>query len=227
LLDELADRKSELFEAFMTIRTNLTMATSHGLPRSLAITSTRPAEGKSSTALSLAVAVARSGKGAIIVDGDMRNPSLHKMLGRKNEDGLSSYLSGQKDLTGLIQPTGFDNLDCILAGKLPPNAAELLASGRLSDLTEELLTRYDHVLIDGPPVLGIADAPLIGGQVEGVIYIVEASGMRAGAIRIGLDRLRMTGARIFGIVLSKYEPKNANYGYGYSYDYSYGQQGNS
>ncbi len=228
---ELSDRKSPFVEAFLATQANLAMATQHGFPRSFAVTSTRPAEGKSSSAFALAVTLSRSGKRVLLIDADMRRPSLHHVLRRQPGNGLSAYLSGQEVVDALIQKTEFENLDCILAGATPPNAAELLSGSGLSELIEKSLATYDHVLIDSPPVLGLADAPLIGSQVEGVVYVVEFHGMRTSAIRVALDRLRMTGAHVFGIMLTKYDAKKSGYGYGYgygySYDYSYGERSSS
>lgn len=219
--NEVADRKSPFVEAVLATQANLAMATQHGLPRSLSITSTRPGEGKSSTALALAVSIGRSGKRVILIDADMRRPSLHRSLDRPLDDGLSTYLSGQTGHEELVQPSGFANLDCMLAGKIPPNAADLLSGSMLTELIERLLGQYDHVIVDGPPVIGLADAPLIGNQVEGVVFVIESQGMRARAIRIAMDRLRMTGAAILGAVLTRFDAKASGYSYEYGYTYQY------
>ena len=108
------------------------------------------------------------------------------------------------------------------AGPLPPNAAELLTGTRLATLIERLLVDYDHVIIDSPPVLGLADAPLIASRVEGVIFAVESRGIRSGLVKTALNRLAGANARIFGGVLTKFEAKKAHYGYGYGYEYGYG-----
>ena len=108
------------------------------------------------------------------------------------------------------------------AGPLPPNAAELLTGNRLSMLVDRLLETYDHVVIDSPPVMGLADAPLIASHVEGIVYAVESHGIRASQVKTALSRLISTNARIFGAVLTKFQTRKANYGYGYGYEYGYG-----
>jgi Mrp family chromosome partitioning ATPase len=107
------------------------------------------------------------------------------------------------------------------AGPIPPNAAELLTGNRLAMLIERLLESYDHVVIDSPPVMGLADAPLIATRVEGVIYAVESHGIRSSLVKTALGRLAAANARIMGAVLTKFDAKKAHYGYGYGYEYGY------
>ena len=224
--NELLDRKSDLVEAYLAISTNLGFTTEHGAPRSFSVTSTRPAEGKSTTALALAAMLSRAGKRVIIVDGDMRSPSIHHLGNVGHERGLSNFLSGEE----MIEPLTFQMLDLGLtamsAGPIPPNAAELLTGTRLAMLIDRLLKDYDHVVIDGPPVMGLADAPLIAAQVEGVVYAVESHGIRATQVKTALSRLAAANVRIFGGVLTKFEARRATYGYGYDYGYSYGRAKN-
>lgn len=221
--DELLDRKSDLVDAYLAISTNLGFTTEHGAPRSMSITSTRPGEGKSTTALALATMLARAGKRVILVDGDMRSPSVHH-LGNVNHDrGLSNFLAGDdaiKPLTLMMPDFG---LTAMTAGPIPPNAAELLTGNRLALLIERLLEEFDHIVIDGPPVMGLADAPLIAARVEGVVYAVESHGIRASQVKIALSRLAAANVRIFGGVLTKFEARRAAYGYGYEYGYDYGR----
>src|SRR5690606_32522832 len=110
------------------------------------------------------------------------------------------------------------------AGPIPPNAAELLAGGRLSILIERLLETHDHVVIDSPPVMGLADAPLIGGRVEGVIYAVESHNIRSSVVKAAIHRLESANVRIIGGVLTKFNVRKAHYGYGYEYGYDYGRE---
>ena len=109
------------------------------------------------------------------------------------------------------------------AGPIPPNAAELLTGARLSILIERLLESYDHVVIDSPPVMGLADAPLIASRVEGVIYAVESHGIRATLVKTAIARLANANAHVLGGVLTKFEARKAHYGYGYEYGYGYGR----
>jgi capsular exopolysaccharide synthesis family protein len=221
--EALLDRKSDLVDAYLAIQTNLAFTTEHGVPRSLSVTSTRPAEGKSTTALALATMLARSGKRVILVDGDMRSPSVHHLGGVSHDHGLSNFLAGQDD----IAPLTFDMADlgftAMSAGPIPPNAAELLTGNRLSLLIERLYEHFDHVVIDSPPVMGLADAPLIASRVEGVVYAVESHGIRSTLVKTALARLASANAHIFGGVLTKFEARKAHYGYGYEYGYGYGR----
>ncbi len=108
------------------------------------------------------------------------------------------------------------------AGPQPPNAADLLTGDALRDLIATLLERFDHVVVDSPPVMGLADAPLVASAVEGVIFAVESRSIRTSVVRVALGRLAASNARILGIVLTKFEAKRAHFGYGYEYGYGYG-----
>jgi polysaccharide biosynthesis transport protein len=219
------DRKSAISEAYLSIQTNLKFVTDHGVPRTLAVTSTRAAEGKSTTCYALAHTLARTGHKVVIIDCDMRSPSVHHLLELENKRGVSDFLAGDDALQALILPADKSRpFDAITAGPQPPNAAELLTGPRLAVLLERLSDHYDHVLVDAPPVLGLADAPLIGGQVEGVIYAVQANGVRSRMVKAALNRLRDANVHLVGIVLTKFDAKRAHYGYGYDYGYGYGQR---
>ena len=222
--EALLDRKSELVHAYLAIQTNLAFTTEHGVPSSFAVTSTRPAEGKSTTALALATTLARAHRKVILVDGDMRSPSVHHLGGVGHDRGLSNYLAGDDDMTSMTFEVTDLGLTAMSAGPIPPNAAELLTGSRLSELIDRLLRTYDHVIIDSPPVMGLADAPLIASKVEGVVYVVESHGIRSKQVKTALNRLKSANARIFGSVLSKFESRKAQYGYDYEYGYSYGRE---
>lgn len=220
--EALLDRKSELVDAYLAVQTNLGFTTDHGVPRSLAITSTRPAEGKSTTSLALATMLTRAHRKVILIDGDMRSPSIHHLGGVSNDRGLSNFLAGQDEVAPLIFHMDELGFSAMAAGPLPPNAAELLTGDRLELLVAKLLETYDHVVIDSPPVMGLADAPLIASRVEGVVYAVESHGIRSGLVKTALGRLLSANARILGAVLTKFESRKAHYGYGYGYEYGYG-----
>lgn len=221
--DALLDRKSELIDAYIAVQTNLGFTTEHGVPRSLAITSTRPAEGKSTTALALATTLSRAKRRVILIDGDMRSPSVHHLGGVGHAYGLSNFLAGQDDVENMTFQMTDLGFTAMSAGPIPPNAAELLTGNRLSVLIERLLDSYDHVIVDSPPVMGLADAPLIAGHVEGVVYAVESHGTRSSMVKTALARLASANARVIGGVLTKFDARKAHYGYGYEYGYSYGR----
>jgi capsular exopolysaccharide synthesis family protein len=222
LLGELLDRKSALYEAYLSIKTNLQFATPHGIPMSLAVTSTRASEGKSTTALAIALSIAQQGKRVAIVDADMRSPSLHKLLNISNDAGFSNLLSGNSDLSHVLRPAQLGDLTAVTAGPRPPNAADLLSGPMLRMVVNELLQRFDNVLFDAPPLLGLADAPLLASGVEGVIYVVEANGVQSRSVKMAINRLANSGTNIVGAILTKFESNKASYGYGYDYGYSYG-----
>lgn len=222
--EALRDRKSEMVDAFLAINTNLGFTTEHGVPRSIAVTSTRPAEGKSTTALALATMLARAHRKVILVDGDMRSPSVHYFGGVSHDNGLSNFLTGEDNIESLIFPMTDLGFMAMSAGPIPPNAAELLTGSRLTQLISRLHETYDHVVIDSPPVMGLADAPLIASKVEGVIYAVESHGIRSSLVKTALARLASTNAHVVGGVLTKFEARKAHYGYGYDYGYGYGRE---
>lgn len=218
----LDDRKSVATEAYMSLQANLQFASDHGIPRSIVVTSTRSGEGKSTTAFATAFLLARTGRKVILVDADMRSPSVHHLLGAQNIAGLSNFLSGDDDIKSLIRQTDKSGMAAMLAGPIPPNAAELLTGPRFRHLIELLTASFDHVIIDAPPVLGLADAPLIASEVEATIYTVESDGARASLVRAAVGRLTTVNANLIGAVLTKFDPKKARLGYGYEYGYSYG-----
>lgn len=222
VVEVLADRKSDLAEAYLSVQTNLEFATASGVPRSFSVTSTRPAEGKSSTAYALAVSLARLKRSVLLIDGDMRSPSVHHIHGIGNTRGLSNFLAGSDDLSDFIFATNQEGLSVIPSGPQPPNAAELLTGRRLEQLIDRLLERFDHVIVDSPPVMGLADAPLIASKVAGTIFAVESHGTRARLARIAIGRLSAAHSHLIGIVLTKFESRGARFGYGYGYDYGYG-----
>lgn len=223
-VEVLSDRKSELVDAYLAVTTNLAFSTDAGVPATIAVTSTRPAEGKSTTALSLAVLLARSSKRVLLIDADMRSPSVHHVLGLSNKKGLSNYLAGDEAGLDAIARSDAFGMDVLTAGPLPPNAAELLTGPRFGNVLTLLGERYDHIVIDSPPVVGLADAPLIASRSEAVLFTVESHGIRFTMVKIALGRLAAAHARTLGVVLTKFESDKAQYGQGYDYGYDYGEK---
>ncbi|MBM6578469.1 polysaccharide biosynthesis tyrosine autokinase [Microvirga sp. SRT01] len=219
VVHELNDAKSHLYEAYFSVRSNLAFTTSHGLPRTLSVTSTRPAEGKSSTALALALVMGRTGKNVLLIDADMRSPSQHDLVGCPNTAGLSNYLAGDDDWQRNVQETLYKGVSLIAAGPTPPSPAELLTGERLPRFIASVAGQYDHVVIDSPPILGLTDAPILGEAVEGCILVVEAGGVPVRGIRSSIARLEMVHAHVFGVILTKLQQRRGGYGYGYGYGY--------
>lgn len=217
------DLRSPFSEAYRSVRTALQFATAHGLPYSLLISSAGPGEGKTTTAMELARNIAQLGKRVVLVDADLRNPSVHKLLGVSNAVGLSNVLAGASGVEGAVQATKDANLSVITSGPLPPNPPELLAGDGLAALLESLRQHFDMVVLDGPPVLGLADAPLLGHRAEATLVVASAEQTRTDNLQGAMQRLLAARARVLGSVLTRFDPrKGDNHGYGgYAY-YSYG-----
>lgn len=223
LFDVLSDAKSELIESYLSILSSLSFSSSHGVPTTLMVTSSRAAEGKSTTAAALAIVLGRTNKSVLLIDGDMRSPTMHALWGVSNEKGLSNYLAGDDSWQPLVHGTNAVNVSIMPTGPQPPSAAELLSSSRLASMLADLGSSFDHIILDAPPILGLADAPLIANAVEGCIFVVEAEGVAVRGLRAALSRLQMMQAHVIGVVLTKLSHRQANYGYGYGYEYGYGQ----
>lgn len=218
----LADPKSRMSEAYFSIRATLALATPHGFPKSLSVTSTQPSEGKSTSALALAVILARTGRKVVLVDADMRSPSIHKFVGNHNALGFSNLLAGEDDVLSVVARDTFQGVAILPAGPMPPSAAELLSSDRLEQVLAKLGQAYDHVIIDSPPVIGLADAPLLGRAVEGSVFVIEASETSLREARNALKRLQVGKNQVYGAVATKVDADRFGYGYGYEYAYRYG-----
>lgn len=220
------DPRSAFAESYRSVRTALQFATDAGVPRVLLVTSATPAEGKSTTALTLAKNFAQLGKRVLIIDSDLRNPSLHRAMGLENNAGLSNYLAGASKATEVIQPTDTPHLMFMPTGPLPPNPAELLMGPKMLSLLTIAAEKFDQVIIDGPPVMGLADAPILANMATGTLLVVEAGETRIAVARNALKRLMVARAHVVGALLTKFSSKHAgnSHGYGaYNY-YSYGAQ---
>ena len=218
----LADGQSDLAEAYFSILTAVQFSTSNGAPRTMAITSSQAREGKSVTAMALARGLASVGASVLLIDADMRNPSVHRSLGIPTGKGLSNLLTGHANLDEVVHKTEVRGLSIVTAGPIPPNPAELLAGDGLSRTLNAAAETFDHVIFDSPPILGLADAPLIARATEGTIFVIEAGRTRSSQARHALDRILAVRAHILGAVLTKLDSQNAGYGYNYSYNYRYG-----
>jgi capsular exopolysaccharide synthesis family protein len=214
------DPRGHFAEAYRSVRTALQFSTSEGAPRRLVVTSTAKNEGKSTTALALAINFAQLGLKTVLIDSDMRNPTIHKYMALGNLKGLSSFLSGHSTAAELPQPTEIPNLQIITAGPIPPSPVDLLTGPKLGELMDLLQADGAQFLIlDGPPVLGLADAVVLGNQVPSVLYVAQASQTRKSHIKDAFRRLRMAGIVPRGVVLTKTTAQNTAY---YTYDNYYG-----
>jgi capsular exopolysaccharide synthesis family protein len=219
-LSELDNPRSAFSESYRSVRTALQFSTDAGVPKTLFITSSTPGEGKSTTALTLSLHFAQLGKRVLLIDADLRNPTLHHLLAVSNDAGLSNYLSGASRPLRHLRRTRVKNLASLCSGPLPPNPAELLAGPRMVNLLQLVEGSFDQIIIDGPPVLGIADAAILSNLSGGTILVVESGSTRRGYARGVLRRLISARARVLGVVLTKLDPRTQGPGYGDSY-YSY------
>jgi capsular exopolysaccharide synthesis family protein len=215
--EQLEDPRSQISEAYQSVRTALQFSTDHGVPRSLLVTSTRASEGKSSTTLALAQTLASLGATVLLIDADLRKPTFRGPS--STSQGLSSLLAGSDKVSECVHPTQMERLFLLPSGPIPPNPAELLASGRFKEILDEALTRFDHVVIDSAPVLGLADAPMLASSVEGTLMVIEAGAIRRAAALNAVNRLRASEARLMGAILTKFNALKVGYGYGYGYGY--------
>lgn len=229
-VEELEDPKSSISEAYNSLRGSLIYSTPGGLPKVMLITSAQPSEGKSTTSMAVATGLARMGKTVILIDADMRRPSLHRQIDSDNAEGLSSLLTSGMSPMDVMRATSQPNLSVITSGPVPPSPTELISSTRMREMINQLAQRFDTVLIDCPPVLGLADAPMMAAIVDGVVFVVEADRSRHGSLKTALRRLRSVAPNLLGGVLTKFDPLRSGnryssyYGYEY-YQYSYGDKG--
>jgi len=215
------DPRSGLAEAFRSLRTSLQFSTADGAPKLLHFTSAGPAEGKTTSAVNTAIACAQTGSTVLLVDADLRNPSLHKEFGLPNILGLTHYLAGTAKPAEITQATDIPNLFVITSGPQSPNPAELLGGAKMADLMKLSSERFANVIIDGPPVLGLADALILGNVAHASVMVVEAAVTRKNALEAALKRLNNVQTTVIGGILTKYGQGSSGYGYDYDYNYRY------
>lgn len=213
--------RSAIAESIRSLRTSLRFSTRNGAPKSVFITSSGAGNGKSTIALNLATAYAQAGGKVLLIDGDLRNPSIHTLLELKNMEGLTNYLADTdappKDVS---HPCIIQNLNVITSGPIPPDPVELLSSDKMVELLEIASNNYDHIIIDGPPVLGLSDALVIANIADATLFTVEAGKTQKARLLDSLKRLDRANANIVGSVLMRISSKiNPDYNQEY-YTYS-------
>ena len=221
--EALSNPRSPFSEAYASLRSSLEFATVDGLPRNMVVTSSQQSEGKSTSALALAQTFARVGTRVLLIDGDLRKPSLHRVLGVENRIGLVNVLVNQMTIDQVARPTGNPNLSFVSSGPTPPNPAELLARTSLRGVLAAAGRNFDLVIVDGPPVMGFADAPLLANAVEGVVFVVDSSRTRGAQVKLALRRLHESRGTVLGVVLTKYDARQIGYYENYGYSYRYGE----
>ena len=220
---ELQKVRSDMSEAYYAVRAALELSTPAGAPHSLMVTSSSPSEGKSTTSYALARGFAQIGRRVMLVDADMRKPAQHHNFGLLNKVGLANLLARQASVQDVLQHTDTPNLDFIPAGPVPVNPAELIAGSGFTALIDQIKGDYDIILVDAPPVLGLADAPTLASHVEATLFVVQANQARGRQARIALARLKTARAYVVGAILTKFDAKSIGHSDDYGYSYSYGQ----
>lgn len=211
-----AEPRSPVTEAFRALRTNIQYTSVDRSLRSLVVTSAEQGIGKTTVLTNLALVLAQNGKQVVLVEGDLRRPKVHALVGSANTIGLAD-LFVREDMTidAAIHQTEYPNLSVIPAGKTPPNPSELLGSDKMSRLLKHLQEQFDLVVIDAPPILAVTDAAVLAPAVDGVLLVAKPGQTKVPALQQTVQQLRRVGATIMGVVLNDVDLKNSGYGYYY------------
>lgn len=208
----ITDPRSPISEAYRTLRTNLSFYSLDNPLRSLVVTSPAPNEGKSTTIANLAVTIAQSGRRTILVDCDLRRPSLHDLFGLKAEPGFTDLVLADK-LELPVQPTGVENLWLLAAGAKPPNPADMLGAKKVDQIIARLQEEADMVLFDAPPVMAVTDAAVLGAKVDGVLLVIQAGKTKRDHAERAKETLEKAKVRIVGVTLTNAPKDSAMSGY--------------
>ncbi|MCM3741814.1 CpsD/CapB family tyrosine-protein kinase [Oceanobacillus luteolus] len=207
--------KSPISEQYRTVRTNMQFSSVDNELKSFLVTSSGPAEGKSSTTANLAVVYAQQGKRVLLIDADLRKPTMHYTFRLDNLRGLSNVLVGENTLEEAVNQTDVETLDVMTCGPIPPNPSELLASRKMENLLKEAKLSYDLVIFDTPPVLAVTDAQILANIVDGTVLVVRSGKTEVEAAEKAKESLAPAKAKLLGVVLNGREKKASNYYYYY------------
>jgi capsular exopolysaccharide synthesis family protein len=211
---EMATRKaphSLVAEAFRQVRTNLLFSGPAESQRAILVTSPGPGDGKTAVAINLAVTLAHSNQRVLLIDCNFRRPAIRDAFTNTRREGLSNILIGQGKLSDYVTKSDLPNIDVLSSGPMPPSPSELLGSSLMRNLIDEAKTRYDRVIIDGPPALLISDGVVLSTLVDGVIIVVRAVQNSKGAVKRTREQFERVGARIFGAVLNGVQARAGGY----------------
>ena len=209
------NQRSSISEQYRTVRTNLQYASVDSDLQTLLITSSTPEEGKSMTTANLAVVYAQQGKKVLLIDADLRKPTVHYTFRLDNLNGLSNLLVGDGHLNQIAEASSIDNLDIISSGPIPPNPSELLGSKMMQSLINEAKQQYDIIIFDTPPVLAVTDAQILANIVDGTVLVVRSNKTEYEAAIKAKETLEKSSAKLLGTVLNDVEKKDGNYYYYY------------
>ncbi len=205
------DNQSTVAEAYRALRTSVLLSSAGHPPKSILVTSGRPGEGKTTTAVNTAISLAQLGATVLIIDCDLRRPKVHKVFGITHTHGLSTYLSRETDIDSLIHALPIPNLSLLPCGPTPPNPAELISSEKMREMLTLLGTKFDHIIIDSPPLINVTDPVILSTMVDGVIMVVHAGKSTRDVIRRASQELTSVGAKVFGVVLNNVNLQREGY----------------
>ncbi len=217
--------QSQMAESYRALRTSLLLTTVGAPPKTILVTSALPQEGKTTTSINCAIALAQKGGRVLLMDADLRRPSIHKTFGMPSRAGLSNVLTGNATLEQtIIRSPILPGLFLLPAGTLPPNPAELLASSNIREMLDQLRQQYDHVVIDSPPTLSVTDAVVLSPKADAVVLVIRAGQTTKQALRRSRDLLFQVNARVAGVLLNAVDLRSPDYYYYYEYQGKYGQR---
>ncbi|MCC9023486.1 CpsD/CapB family tyrosine-protein kinase [Bacillus nakamurai] len=206
--------KSLVAEQYRTIRTNIEFSSVQTHLRSILVTSSVPGEGKSFSAANLAAVFAQQEKKVLLVDADLRKPTIHETYQLENVQGLTNVLVGNASLGKAVQKTLIDNLYVLTSGPTPPNPAELLSSKAMGELIQEIYNQYSLVIFDSPPLLAVADGQILANQTDGSVLVVLSGKTKMDTVQKARDALQQSKAKLLGALLNKKKIKKTEH---YSY----------
>jgi polysaccharide biosynthesis transport protein len=214
--------QSQMAESYRALRTSLLLSNLGAPPKVIMITSALPQEGKTTTSINCAVVLAQKGIRVLLIDADLRRPSIHKTLGMGPRSGLSNVLTGSATLQQTITRSPIlPNLSVLPAGTPPPNPAELLASPNMRDVLEELRGQYDHIVVDTPPTLSVTDAVVLSPRADAIVLVIRSGQTTKQALRRSRDILMQVNAKVSGVLLNAVDLTSPDYYYYYEYQGKY------
>jgi capsular exopolysaccharide synthesis family protein len=214
--------QSQMAESYRALRTSLLLSNLGAPPKVIMVTSALPQEGKTTTSINCAIVLAQKGVRVLLIDADLRRPSIHKTLGMGPRSGLSNVLTGSIKLEQVIaRPPVLPSLHVLAAGTPPPNPAELLASSNMRDVLAELREQYDHIVVDTPPALSVTDAVVLSQRADAVVLVIRSGQTTKQALRRARDILARVSAKVVGVLLNAVDLSSPDYYYYYEYQGKY------